>query len=281
MKDFVPDLSDCTANTTAVYSSIRDAINDFTKDNKTIADIADGIEKIGVAIQGLASITTSCKKLPASLQSLIDYFLKIVANPSRWFQLVSENATKNSIWIMWNLSSLSGYVTSGDYKTLGVKLGEIFKWILKVDLSKAVFLQMDMKVELANTTSPISCASALYEDGPKIFTLVTRVLKGEYDLSLIFEISALVQDIVSKCKSSLFPNFVAVHGMTKVSKVPSIDSIIQCVKSVKPFATDVYNAITYYTKGDTDAAMKALTQAGIDAIGMGSTCYKVIEDILN
>jgi len=211
LKPYIPDFGDCTGNSTAIIVSLNAAISDFSKANKTYEDIADGIEQIGIAVQGIANITLSCKKLPETLGQLVNYVMKIINDPSKWFKLVSENTTKNSIWIMMNLYALDGLIKSGDYKGIGTKLGEVFKWTLKVDLGSAL-----------------------------------RKLSSGF----------------------------------KIGGTPTPEHIADCVKSLSPIVLDIYNAITLYLKGDTDGAMKAITALGIDAIGAGATCYKVIQDII-
>jgi len=282
LRSFVPDLADCTANSTAILTAIRAAIDDFTKENRTIEDVADGITHIGIAIQGLANVTTSCKKLPDSLSQIINYLLKITADPGKWFSLITAQATKNSPWIMWNLYSLDSLIKSEDYKSVGTKLGEVFKWIFKVDLVTSQLMLFSADNGTVNNGTYLECMSSIYENTPKLYAIFDEIGQGRVDIDQAFRVFAIIQDVYGKCSGIFsFPNFVAFPQKSKLGKIPSIDHILDCVKSVKPFATDVYTAIQCYTKGDTDGAMKALTQAGIDAIGVGATCYKVIDDIVS
>jgi len=283
LRAVVPDLSDCTANSTAIVVAIRAAINDFSKPNATIEDIADGITQIGIAIQGIANVTTSCKRLPESLSQMINYFLKIVNDPAKWFKLVTENATKNSMWIMWNLYSLDSLIKSEDYKSVGTKLGEVFKWIFQVDLGTTFkFMLFKAETTVAPNNGTVECIGSLYSNAPKLYAIFDEMGKGKIDIDQVFRVYAIVQDVWSHCQGIFsFPNFVALPQQSKLGKMPSIDHILDCVKSVKPFATDVYTAIQCYMKGDTAGAMNALTQAGIDAVGVGATCYKVVQDIIS
>ena len=86
--------------------------------------------------------------------------------------------------------------------------------------------------------------------------------------------------ILNKIAQKIYQNnFLALS--TKVGKMPAIGDIINCIKAIKPLATDIYNAVTLYQKGDTKNALNALEQASVDALSMGFSCWKVISDIIS
>lgn len=223
LKKYVPDVSDCAANMTTVYHSINLAVEDFTKDVVSFDDIAHGIQMIGKAIEDISKATLSCKYLPGSLANAIIYLRKIALNPGNWFKLISASATRNTLYIMWDLYSLDSLITAKNYKEVGRKLGEIFKYIFAVDIdsSSVQFFQNESSLEI----------------------------------------------LANKFK--------------KVGKMPSINDIITCVKAVKPLATDIYNAVTSFEKGDSGAGISAIEKALADGASLGFSCYQVINDIIS
>jgi len=278
---YFPDLTDCTANSTAIITSIKQAVNDFTKVNATFLDIADGIQMIGIAIQGIANVTTSCKKLPESLSVAINYVLKIANDPAKWFNLVSASATKNSIWIMMNLYTLTDLVKTDKFKDMGTKLGEIVKYIFQVDLDS--FMLLAMPEGIKGTGDVAKCIASIVNNAQKMGPIIQDVISHPENMAADFlQVLAIVNDLKASCAGVLpfSTALVAFPQKKKLTKVPSIAAILDCVKAIKPFAGDIYNAVTSYAQGDTEKALNYLTAAGIDAIGLGATCYKVIQEIL-
>ena len=69
----------------------------------------------------------------------------------------------------------------------------------------------------------------------------------------------------------------------ETASFPSITDLWKCLSEVKPFASDVYDAIQLWRKGDEESKAKAkelLVKIGIEGVSMAKDCYKVIEEIL-
>lgn len=294
LKKFVPDVSDCAANMTTVYNSVIQAVNDFSKAEVAFEDIAHGIQMIGVAIQGLSNATLSCKNLNGTFGEIIVYAKKIAANPGNWFKLISASATKNSFYILWDLYGLDSLIQANKYKDLGIKLGEIFKYIFDVDLaSNAIvsFFKSEQKLGI-DINKVINCSLTVFNVAQKAIPIVEDIISHPENIfTLITQISAFYKELESACNGvfnvkivqKFVQKFVSNYYLStkNLGKIPSVDSIITCVKTIKPFATDVYNAISSYQKGDTDAALKAVEQGTVDLISLGMGCYQVIKDIIS
>lgn len=64
---------------------------------------------------------------------------------------------------------------------------------------------------------------------------------------------------------------------------PSVTDLWKCLSDIKPFASDVYEAIQLWRKGDEESKSKAkelLVKIGLEGVTLGKDCYKVIEEIL-
>ena len=64
---------------------------------------------------------------------------------------------------------------------------------------------------------------------------------------------------------------------------PSVTDLWKCLSDIKPFASDVYEAIQFWRKGDEESKSKAkelLVKIGLEGVNLGKDCYKVIEEIL-
>jgi hypothetical protein len=287
LKKFIPDISDCAANTTSVVQAIRQAALDFSKANMTVNDIADGIQMVGVAIQGIANATRSCKNLPDSFRTAITYFGKIFADPANWLKLVSASATRNSIYIMMDLYGLESLISSGKYKDVGNKVGEVFKYIFKVELGMnalALFKTEDkMKID---PTKIIQCGFTIYGVAQKAINVALDI--GNHPENLVadlMQIAGFYKEIQASCsgvfglKIDKFFTQNLVAFTTPNLTAPSITDIISCIKSVVPVAIDIKDAVSAYQKGDTTGMLKALEKAATDGITAGSACYKVIKDL--
>lgn len=299
LKKYIPDMTDCAANTTSVVNAIRQAVADFSKANATFDDIADGIRMIGVAIQGLANATKSCKNLPNATFVVIDYIKRIVNDTGRWFSLVSANAAKNSIWIMYDLYSLQSLIDSSKYKDAGFKIGEVFKYIFKVDLGvKLVNLFQIQKLEKPSLDIDIGkiikCAQTVYTVAQKAIPVVQDLVAnpGHIGQALI-QLYGFYTEVAGGCagvfnttkietffKKAIATNFLLREEIDYGRGAPSISDIINCVKSIKPFATDIANAVTAFTNKQLPDAWRALEQAVVDGINLGYTCYMAISGFL-
>jgi len=68
-----------------------------------------------------------------------------------------------------------------------------------------------------------------------------------------------------------------------LASFPSITDLLKCFNDAKPVAEEIYTAINEYRKGTDEGKQKAkeaLIALAKDAVVMGSSCYKVIEEIL-
>jgi hypothetical protein len=275
LRKYVPDFSDCTANTSVIFNSLNKAVEDFSKKNITFDDIADGIQMIGKTIQGIANVTTSCKKLPATFMMILNYTKKIAHNPAKWFALVSDNAKKNSMAIMWNLYNLDGLFKAKKYNEAGVNIGQVFKYIFEVKLSQFAFFSFPSS---NNSTGPwdfAKCAKAYVVDGGKVVSLVIDLLRGGNGTQDVHKMYEALMDMYNTCKPFLpKQNLMVVPNIPRL-KFPKPQDIFECLKAVQPVVSDLYNVYNAFKKGDKDAEMKALTLAGIDAIGAVKVCSKM------
>jgi hypothetical protein len=140
----------------------------------------------------------------------------------------------------------------------------------------------------------IKCASTVYTVVQKAIPIATDLVNHPENIgSDIIAIYGFYGDIKASCagvfnttiienafKKVMAQNYLTTQPEQNQLKLPSINDIIGCVKSIKPFATDIYNAVVAFQKGDTANAWAALEQATIDGIALGYTCYKVIADLL-
>lgn len=296
LRKYVPDLSDCAANTTSVVNAFRQALADFSKVNVTFDDIADGIQMIGIAIEGLSNSTRSCKNLPTAFSTIIGYAQKIVSDPAKWFSLISAQATRNSLYIAMDLYALQSLIDSGKYKDVGQKLGEVFKYIFQVDLGLQInaLFKADEATTFSSTGNIFQCVTTVYNVVQKAIPVVNDL--SSHPENLVGDIMILVgffKEIDSAC-AGVFNTTVIESALNKMVQsnylvatpngkkfaAPSIADIIACISSVKPLATDLYNTIIAFQAKDFNKAWPALEQAGIDAVTLGYTCYKVIKDYI-
>jgi len=236
-------------------------------------------------------VTTSCKKLPESINLLINYIQKIANDPAKWFKLISSNAYSNSMSIMWNLYSLDSLVKTEKFKDVGTKLGEVFKWVFKVNIdtfSLALFTMPQDNTPKVSPSDIVKCVYAVVQDGGKLYSLVEDATQHPENLPADFiQIVAVLQDLQSNCKGIFNFNLSLVALSKKKQlgkksgKFPPITDIYYCLKSIQPLAVDIYGAVKAYEKGDNEDAMRHLTQAGIDAVGVATNCWKVIQEILS
>ena len=288
---YLPNVSNCAANKTSIYKDLRVAVDDFTKSDMSFEDIADGIQMIGMAIQGLANSTRSCKNLPESFLNVIIYCRKIAADPGRWFKLISEMATKNSIFIMWDLYGLESLIKDTNYREIGRKLGEIFKYIFEVDLAslEGSFHKTEFTIDY---NKMIKCAFELVQVSEKTVLIVQDlIIHPENIFSALVKLSAFFNELETNCEGvfyfKIIANFVKKFKntdnllMKKVEKIPSIINIISCIKTIKPFSTDIYNSVISIETGDINTAIQALEQDTVNAAKLELICYKVIRDLIS
>jgi len=135
----------------------------------------------------------------------------------------------------------------------------------------------------------IACISAVKPFATDIYDAVVSFTKGETQkgvdaiekaaidaVSLGMSCYKVIDEILSDSKI-----LVAVtQQKKKLAKIPDVGDILACVKAVKPFATDIYEAVIAFTKGETQKGIDAIEKAAIDAVSLGMSCYKVIEEIL-
>ena len=300
LRQYVPDLSDCSGNTTSVVNSLRQAIADFAKENVTFDDIAHGISMIGVAVQGIANATLSCKTLPSSIMTVVVYLKKIAEDPATWFSKVSSSATRNSIYIMMDLYALQSLIDSKKYKDVGFKIGEVTKYIFKVDLSMrftTLFKQPEVSpVKMGiDFNKIIQCGFTVYSVAERAIPLAQDLINNPNNFTTdLFALYGLFQEVSKSC-AGVFNTTIVETAFNKVMaanylalssdlapaklKSPSITDIIACVKTIRPLATDIYNAVVAFQSGDMSKAWPALEQASLDVINLGYTCYKVIADL--
>jgi len=296
LKKIVPDVSDCTANMTSVVNAIRQAYADFNKTDPNFTDIADGIQMIGVAIQGLSNATRSCKNLPTAFKTIINYVGKIIADPSGWFAKVTKTAAGNSAYIMWDFYSLQSLIGTDKYKDIGFKLGEILKYVFKVDMGQ-YFVMMINKGEGKKLDSGIDI-SKLVQCGYKLFDVVKKaepivedlIQHPENMITAIAQFAGFVKELEESCNGvfnvkklakQATNTLLAMNKKRGFGKMPSVDDLITCVKSVKPVAVDIYDAIVNFKDGKTKEALDNLEKLSLDALKLGYSCYAVIKDIFD
>ena len=118
---------------------------------------------------------------------------------------------------------------------------------------------------------------------PIMADIIVNPLNFFKDLSKIF---ASFQEVTDVCTeifdiSPIEKLSTQFSSKRKFEGIPSISTIIDCIKTIKPLATDILNAVTNFKDGDVKAGLDNVEQASIDVVNLGFTCYKVIEEILN
>ena len=124
----------------------------------------------------------------------------------------------------------------------------------------------------------IICGSTLTGVVQKAIVIIQDIGTNPQNLlNDILQLSSFYQEIVRDC--------TGIFNVSKIQKlkfggIPAVGDIIACIKTIKPLAVDIKNAVENFKKGDTAAGLENIEQATIDAVSFGFSCYKVIEEIL-
>jgi len=135
LKAILPNITECLKNTTEIYPAFAKAFECFSRPNITLVDIAEGVKNLGIAIEALAHAASSCQQIPEAINITVSYLKKIAANPSKYFNGVTNNLIYNGAYIAYDLWGLGTLWTQKQYRQFGSKIGEISKYILKVEMT--------------------------------------------------------------------------------------------------------------------------------------------------
>jgi len=292
LKKYVPSLADCTGNTTYIVNAIRQAALDFTKENMTFVDIADGIKMIGIAVQSISNSTKTCREIPDAFRVIIYYIGNATEDIGRWIRLVKENAWNNSMWITSDVYGIVSAVGSKRFYDVGFKIGEIGKFFLKVDMVQSLQSLYTTQVQVSssmqiNYDKLIQCGKAVLSDAVQATPILTDLYNHpENMMSDLMQLLGIFRNIGTEF-NGIFDVFAEQRAMrfkkviAKSGKIPNIADVIDCLKSIKPLVQDIYYAVTNFTQGHQQQAWDMIEQAGIDLATGGIKCYKVIEEILD
>lgn len=289
LRQYIPDMTDCASNTTAIINTFSSAVSHLGKANATINDIALGITELGTAFQQLANQTRICSNISISLYVVANYTQKILEDPMSWLSKVSSNAAKNSMNIIMDFYNVQTALNSGNYRLLGYSLGQIVKYVFQVDLTMnlvTLFKNEQPKLNI-DISSVIKCAFTVYGVAQKAIPVITDLYNNPQNLTAdLFTLYGYFDEVKGSC-SGVFNTTILETAFYKYtnylaapqakSSSPSITDIIACVKSIKPFATDVYEAVIAYENKEYEKAFNLLEQVAIDGINFGSTCAKLFQ----
>lgn len=289
LRQFVPDLTDCASNSTAVVNAFINSIYHFTNSNITVDEIAQGITELGQAIQQFATLATTCRNITNSLYVFANYTRKIVNDPQGWLSKVSSNAASNSMYIIMDFYNVQTSLNSGNYRLVGYNLGQIIKYVFQVDLTLNLFTlfktgESNLKIDIS---SIIKCATTVMSVTQRAIPVLTDLYNNPQNLTTdIFTLYSLYVEVQSSC-AGVFNTTILESAFNKYTtylatpnlklQTPSVNDIIACVKSIKPFATDIYEAVVAYNNKEYEKAFNILEQAAIDGVNFGSTCYKLFQ----
>ena len=138
----------------------------------------------------------------------------------------------------------------------------------------------------------LKCASTVTGVASRAYPIVEDLMAHpEHIFQSLTQISGFYNEIVAGC-SGVF-NATILNEVTdrvvntkflavpQVGKMPAISDIITCVKSIKPVATDIYNAVIAFKAGKTQEGLNSLEAVLVDGTTLGFSCGKVISDIIS
>ena len=157
--------------------------------------------------------------------------------------------------------------------------------------STLTFLQDSSNLSL-DINQILKCATTVTGVASRAYPIVEDLMAHpEHIFQSLTQITGFYNEIVAGCSgvfNATILNEVADRVVNtkflaapQVGKMPAISDIITCVKSIKPVATDIYNAVIAFKDGKTSEGLAALEQVVIDGATLGFSCGKVISDIIS
>jgi len=289
LRQYIPDVTDCASNSTAIVNSLINAVSHFTNPNVTVDEIAQGITELGLAIQQVANLTRNCRNITNSLYVVANYTERILNDPSGWLSKVSSNAASNSMYIIMDFYNVQTSLNSGNYRLAGYNLGQIIKYVFHVDLTMNLVTllkteQSKLKIDLPTL---LKCATTVYDVAQRAVPVLTDLYNNPQNLTNdLFTLYGLYVEVQSSCSGvfnttileSAFNKYTTLLATPNIkSSLPSVTDIVACVKSIKPFATDIYEAVNAYQNKDYEKAFSILEQVVVDGANFGTTCYKLFQ----
>jgi len=289
LRQYIPDITDCASNSTAVINSFTNAASHFLKPNLTVDDIAQGVIEFGLATQEVANLIRSCGNITNSIYVIANYTQRILNDPQGWLSQVSSNAVKNSMYIVMDFYNVQTYLNSGNYRLAGNYLGQIIKYIFQVDVTMNLVTLFKTGQSNLNIDIPaiLKCASTVYDVAQRAVPVLTDLYNNPQNLTNdLFTLYGYYVEVQSSC-SGVFNTTILESAFNKYttflatpnlkSSLPSVTDIVACVKSIKPFATDIYEAVVAYKNQDYEKAFNILEQVVVDGANFGTTCYKLFQ----